>query len=87
MKPTGKWPIRPQLRQEQLGKKDVIYKSMEENHEGQGLQRQSQAALNARQHQSRNVKGRKISLIQKNVLQNSDLQVNDHHIPLKLPFM
>jgi hypothetical protein len=27
MKPTGKWPIRrPRLRQEQLGKKDVIHK-------------------------------------------------------------
>jgi hypothetical protein len=47
MKPRGKWPIRrPRLRQEQLGKKDVIYKSMEENCEGQGLQRQSQTALN-----------------------------------------
>jgi len=88
MKQTGKWPIRrPRLRQEQLGKKNVIYKSMGENHEGQGLQRQSHTDLNARQHQSRNVKGRKISLIQKNVLQSSDLQVNDHHIPLKLPLM
>lgn len=62
MKPTGKWPIRrPRFRQEQLGKKDVIYKSMGENCEGQGLQRQRKTALNARQHQSRNIKGRKIS--------------------------
>ena len=87
MKPTGKWPIRrPRLRQEQLGKKDVIYKSMGDNCEGKGLQRQSQTAFNARQHQSRSVKGRNISLIQKNVLQTSDLQVHDHHIPLKTAF-
>jgi len=87
MKPTGKWPIRrPRFRQEQLDKKNVIYKSMGENCEGQDLQRQRQTALNARQHQSRNVKGRKISFIQKNVLQTSDLQVHDHHIPLKTAF-
>lgn len=65
MKPTGKWPIRPRLRQEESGKKDAICKSTGENCEGQDLQRQSQTALNATQHQSRNVKGRKISLIQK----------------------
>lgn len=56
---------------------------MGENCEGQGLQRHSQIAVKARQHQSRNVKCRKKSLIQKNVLQTSNLQVNDHHIPLK----
>jgi hypothetical protein len=59
---------------------------MRENCEEQGLQRQSQTALNARQHQIRNGKGRKTSLIQKNVLQTSDLQVHDQHIPLKTAF-
>jgi len=60
---------------------------MEENCEGQGLQRQSQTALNTRQHQSSNVKGRKISFIQKNVLKTTDLHLQDHHIPSKLPLL
>jgi len=90
MKPIGKYPIRrPRLRQEQLGKKDVIYKSMREKCEGQGLQRQSQTASNVRQHQSRNVKGRKIRFKKKKKKCYRPLTFRCMTIifPLKLPLM